>query len=215
MGGASFIGEQASLLDGALQRLKRDEEIRRRAVQRGVAAFAVGVMHVAIVVALLRTQWLPQPRQIRAEEPPLLWLLLPALPGNPEVQHKHREQAEQHSAPATVVLPITRPPPPPEQTETFNPATALGEALACGANSYEYLPRDQRDRCKRMPWHYKFDKFGDIVLDVEARPPEEQQQKETGAEANQRIMNTADPCLAAKVTGTPCIEQTIYGNGPH
>lgn len=214
MSGASFIGEQASVLDAVLLRLKRDEETRRRAMRRTLAAVAVGLMHLAIIVVLLRTQWLPQPRQIRAEQPPLLWLLLPALPGNPVIPHKHRAQAEQQAPPATIVLPITHPPPP-QSTETFNPATALGEALACGANSYEYLSPERRDRCKRMPWHYKFDRYGDIVLDVEARPEEEQQPKETGAEANQRMMNTADPCLAAKMTGTPCIEQTIYGNGPH
>jgi hypothetical protein len=201
-------------LDAVLLRLKRDEEARHRATRRMLAAGAVGLLHVAIILALLRADWLPLSRPIRSEEPKLLWLLLPHAPGTQEVQHKKSERDLEHSAPVTIVLPITPPRPQPQPTESINPATALGQALACGASSYEYLSPAARDKCKHMPWHYKFDKFGNIVLDTQERPPE-QAQRETGAEAQERIMNTADPCLAAKVTGTPCMDQIINGGGRH
>jgi hypothetical protein len=212
--GASFIGESATALDAVLLRLKRDEEARRRATRRFAAAAAVAVMHVAIVIALLRVDWLPaQQRQRRAESPPLLWLILNKPAGEQQVEQKQKEKKELKNAPVTVVLPIVRPPQP---IQNFDAAQALGEALACGASSYEYLTQDARAKCKRQPWHFKYDKDGYIVLDTEAKAPAvAEAQHETGAEAQQRMMNTSDPCQAARITGTPCIDKMIFGSGPH
>lgn len=214
MSGTSFIGESALALDAALLRLKRDEEARRRATRRLVAGAAVAAMHVAIVFALLTVEWLPAQRQRQAESPPLLWLILNKPPGEQQPEQKQKEKKVQQSAPVTVVLPITKPPLP---IQNFDAAQALGEALACGASSYEYLTQEARAKCKRQPWHFKYDKYGYIVLDTDAAkaPAEALEQHETGAEAQQRIMNTSDPCQAAKITGTPCIDKMIFGSGPH
>ena len=116
----------------------------------------------------------------------------------------------QHAAPTAITLPII---PPPVPVETLDPALALGQALACGASSFEYLSPKAQARCKHTPWHYKYDKDGYIVLDATVRPVEPEHNP-TGAEAAQHIMNTEDPCPANVDPNAPCLYRVIHGNAP-
>ena len=143
-------------------------------------------------------------------EAPLLWLLLPKAPGAPKIvpQHSQKELSSE-TPPMIYSLPITLPPSPNAITDF---GLALGQALACGANSFEYLSPQAQARCKRVPWHYTYDRYGTIVLDTQYKPREPEQHKTSGAEALAHERNTADPCLAAKAAGVECIDKIITGN---
>ncbi|MGA7674762.1 MAG: hypothetical protein WCA78_06900 [Rhizomicrobium sp.] len=183
------------------------EDVRKRTLRRGAAAAAVGVLHLLFFFMLIQAEWIPGLHTTPRAEPPLLWLLLPKAPGTPKiVPQRSQKELQSETPPMTYSLPITLPPSP----NAIDPALALGQALACGANSYEYLTPQAQARCKSVPWHYKFARDGTIVLDTQYKPPEP---KPTPAEVMQQERYTADPCLAAKAAGVECADKIIFGNG--
>ncbi len=186
-----------------------DEDARKRAARRAGAAAAAAVFHVLFVILLIESEWFPGLQGRRPAEPPILWLLLPKTAGTPNKLLPHAQKGPEQEVPRFYSLPITLPPP----VNAIDPALALGRALACGANSFEYLTPQGRAQCTLVPWHYKFDRYGTIVLDTQYKPPVPKEPKISGAEALARERNTADPCLAAKSAGTECVDKIIFGNG--
>jgi hypothetical protein len=107
--------------------------------------------------------------------------------------------------PAFHSLPITLPPRP----DAIDLGLALGRALACGANSFEYLTPEGRAGCRHPPWNFTYARDGTIILDTQYKRPEP---KPTPAEVLAHERYTADPCLAAKAAGTECIDKIIFGD---
>lgn len=205
----SFIGEPEGAVAEILERLKRNEAARQRAVIRASAAAAVAVLHLIFIILLLKAEWLFTPTEIiDNKETPLLWLMLPRTNAIKAAnEHKTGEKVYPIFKAVSLPPPVTdvdRP-----NAITLDPALLLGRALACGANSYEYLSREARMLCKHPPWQYKYDRYGDLVLDTRAREPEEEKQRPSDAMAHER--NTAPVCLDPNV---PCAYREIWGNKP-
>jgi len=204
----SYIGESADDLGANFLRLRTHEEVSGRAMRRTLAVIAVALLHVLFVFMLIWAEWIPGVHIRTFHEAPLLWLLLPRPAGEPKTVPTKEGKQESHEPRMTYVVPIT----PPEPSTAINPAYALGQALACGASSFEYLTPEGRARCRRAPWSYKYDKNGVIVLDAAPRPVQEEKPRQSDIQAHER--NTADPCAIARMSGTECIDRVIFGNHP-
>lgn len=193
-------------------RLWASEENRKRNLRRAYAGAAVGVLHVLMVAVLIASQYVPIPMVRVHKIEPLQWLLLQA-PAHPsQTPAKTRSQQPGYVNPE-VVPPILRQQVQEENNAITDLGLALGRSLACGANSYEWLNPKMRAECRRRPWNFTYDRYGTIVLD--ARPRPERQQAEEAprpSDVQARDRNTADPCLIAKQSGTPCIDRTIFGD---
>ncbi|HEY0282666.1 MAG TPA: hypothetical protein VGC27_08590 [Rhizomicrobium sp.] len=205
MADTSFVGESAATLAASLMRLRTDEETRRRALRRGLAAAAVVVLHAAFFYMLLQADWLPAMRTIPPAKAPLLWLLLPKTTGTPKAV---QQQAQKEGAPDRPVmrnLPITLPPRP----DAIDFGLVLGRALACGANSFEYLTPEGRSSCKRTPWNYTYAKDGTIILNTQYQRPEPQP---TPADVLAHERYTAPACPEYIDPNAPCISGIIGGH---
>ena len=209
MADTSSVGESAATLAAFLTHVKDDEDVRRRIWRRSAVAIGVAILHLLFVLVLVKSEWISREHTIQRAMPPLLWLLLPRAPNAPSLSTPKKGKEAPREAPMTFITPVTKQPPP---EEAINPAWALGQALACGASTFEYLTPEARSKCKRPPWHYKYDKDGYIVLDTsqQRRPQEEEKLRPGDIQARER--NTADPCAIAKMSGTECIDKVIYGN---
>jgi hypothetical protein len=186
-------------------RLRTDEDARRRAMRRAVAAVAVAVLHVAFIFLLFHADWIVDLRTRPLTEPPLLWLLLPKAPGAPKVVQLRSQKEGQHERPAFFSLPITLPPSP----NAIDPGLLLGEALACGANSFEYLTPQGRSNCRRPPWNFTYARDGTIILNTQYRRPEP---KPTPAEVLAHERYTAPSCPEYVDPNAPCLSRIIGGH---
>jgi hypothetical protein len=87
----------------------------------------------------------------------------------------------------------------------------IGEFLACGASSFEYLNPAQQARCPRQPWQGLQLPNGNIVLLPAPRAIIQQQQQQfTGAEAMNRQMQTNSGCPI--LLNTPCLQDMFSGD---
>jgi hypothetical protein len=188
-------------------RLRADEDARRRAVRRCAVAAVVAALHAALIFFLIQADWIPGLRPRLPIKAPLLWLLLPKAPGTPKVEQQRSLKETPRVAPVIYSLPITLPPPP--RSDAIDPALALGQALACGANSYEYLTPQGRANCRRPPWTYTYAKDGTIVLNTQYQRPEP---KPTPADVLAHERYTAPSCPEYVDPNAPCISGIIGGH---
>lgn len=203
----SFVSESAAFLAELQSRLHKDDEARQKAARRGAAAMAVALLHVLFLVVLLRSIWVPAPVKLH-EQRPLTWVLLTQPAKAPRVVPINPKKKTENGAVSTFVQPrFIRPP---EENNAIDLGLALGRSLACGANSFEYLTSRQREACLHQPWHFVYDRYGNIVLDAQPRVVEEEKPRPSDLQARQR--NTADPCAIAKMSHTECIDRVIYGD---
>ena len=205
MSDQSYIGETLDDWGAYVARLRTDKETSKRAMRRGIAAVAVAILHVLFFFLLIWAEWIPGLHFTRQQEPPLLWLLLARPAGVQSPVQPRQGKDEEHKPPVTFVPP---PVTPPEQSTAINPAYALGEALACGASSYEYLTPEGRTRCKHAPWAYKYDKQGVIVLDATPRIVQEKP-RISDIQAHER--NTMPVCPKYIDSNAPCLYEVIHG----
>jgi hypothetical protein len=204
----SYIGESADQFGSFIARLRTDEEVSKRAMRRAGSAVAVALLHVAFVFMLIWAEWIPTAHVRPFREAPLLWLLLPRPAGVLKPVQEHLGKEVEHTEHMTVVQPIT----PPEPSNAINPAYALGQALACGASSYEHLSEQGRAKCKGAPWHYKFDRNGVIVLDSASRPVQEDKPRQSDIQAHER--STAPECPKYIDPNAPCLSAILPGQRP-
>jgi hypothetical protein len=185
-----------------------DRELRRKAVTRSVAVVAVALLHVALLYLLVIAESMPVVRKAAAPAEVLL-LLAPAqkpvsvprfINANPEKKRERVEELE----PRPITLPpvVTAPPQAPVDV-----MRALGVELACGASHYEYLNPVERKLCHHAPWKLQ---QRNLALVPQAQP---QPSHMTGAEAAARERAQAPAC--APGLNVPCVDEVIYGKGPH
>ena len=173
-------------------------------MRRGVAAVAVAVLHAAFILFLIQADWIADLRTRPPAEPPLLWLFLPKSPGVPKAAPQRSQKEAPHERPAFFSLPITLPPSP----NAIDPGLLLGQALACGANSFEYLTPVGRLNCRRPPWNFTYTNDGTIILNTQYRRPEP---KPTPAEVLAHERYTAPSCPESVDPNAPCISGIIGG----
>lgn len=208
MADTSFVAESAADLAAFLERIRRDEETRKRAWRRLAAAAGVAVLHVAFIFMLLKAELIPGLRIAPSAQSPLLWIVLQHPPGAEKVSPETKPKTTLQTAPPIIVRAIFAPPSPNAITDY---GLVLGRALACGANSFEYLTPWEQARCRRVPWHFKYDRYGYIVLEASPRPVEERQ-RASDIQAHER--NTQPVCPTYIDPNAPCLSNIIHGGGP-
>jgi hypothetical protein len=198
----SFVGETAVMPAEFIARLKVQDDLRKRTVRRSLAGVAVAVLHVLFILVLLASEWVPAVRPKVHRPIPLTWLLLPPEPAKvPRVTPiSPRKEAPAWTAPTYVLPRVIRPP---EENNQIDLGLALGRSLACGANSFEYLTPQQRAACKRQPWHFVYDRYGNIILDAVPRVAEEPKPRPSDIQAHER--NTAPDCPKYIDPNAPCL----------
>ena len=115
--------------------------------------------------------------------------------------------------PTITTAPVVVTPPEPPMIQPETPADilkAIGQALACGANSFEYLTQGQRDHCPHEPWIAKKLPNGTIVLDAPTRQPEQAEIHLNGADQMRHDMMTGPACPVLQQA--PCLHDVITGN---
>ncbi|MDE2184569.1 MAG: hypothetical protein KGJ78_16235 [Alphaproteobacteria bacterium] len=200
---------EAPLLAGFQARLKAEDDARKRAMRRGYAAAGVAFLHFVFLFVLIKSEWMPAKPKVHPQEA-LTWLELqpPAAKRQAITPVNPRNTVPQWASPAIELPRILKKP---EENNAIDLGLALGQSLACGANSFEYLTPAQRMACKHQPWHFVYDKDGYIVLDASPRPEIAQERpRPSDVQAHER--NTADPCLIAKQSGTECIDKMLFGD---
>lgn len=99
--------------------------------------------------------------------------------------------------------------------QTYTPPSgviSLGQALfVCRPENWRDLSEEQRADCtKRAGTVYAGMKDG-LPIYIKPKGPEWEGLRNSDLRARER--NTADPCMAAKQTGTECIHTVIHGKG--
>jgi hypothetical protein len=187
-----------------------EEEPPRRAWSRTLSWLLVVLVHLVFMGMLTFSVSLPRFRPHSALE---TILLLPSLNGRnaPEV-HMLRPQAPSQAPPEIITAPITLPKPPPPENQA-KPATpgdvlkAVGEALSCGAGSFENLTQAERNRCRHEPWHGGKAPNGSILVLAPSMPKlaaPEPQFRLSGADAQRRAIETA-PTGCPVMLNVPCL----------
>ena len=190
-------------------RLKAEDDRRRRNVRRAAASVAVAVLHVIFLLVLIASEWVPTTHS-KQQVIPLSWVLLPPEPAKvPRITPvTPNKKAPAWASPSFILPRIIRPP---EQNNQIDLGLALGRSLACGANSFEYLTSQQRAACLRQPWHFVYDRYGDIVLDANPRVVEQPKPRPSDIQAHER--NTAPSCPKYIDPNAPCLSD-ITGMKP-
>jgi hypothetical protein len=185
-----------------------DKEVRRKAVTRTVASVAVALLHVALFALFIVAERMPPIRKAAVPQEVTLILTQVQKPAalqriinaNPE---KKRERVEEFEPRPITLPPIVAPVRPPVDV-----MRALGVELACGASHYEYLNPVERKLCPHAPWTLPTERSFALVPTPQPEPGHM-----TGAEAAARARAQAPPC--APGTNVPCVDEIIYGKGPH
>jgi hypothetical protein len=206
----SIAGESATFLAELEARWRYQDLARRRASRRLAAAAGVVVFHALFVTLLIFSEWFPLDTIERIDRRPLLWVLLPEASKIPKVTPPKPKLGTSGDAAATFVKPdvVQRQQ---EESNAINLGLAIGRSLACGANSYEYLSSKQRLACHHQPWLFIYDRYGNIVLYTNQRPPEEEE-KLRPSDIQARERNTAPRCPTNADPNAPCLSDVINGS---
>lgn len=168
--------------------------MRRRLVSIAVVA----LLHVAIFAVLLRAIVVTPSERPNQVAPEMILSLLPPLP---ERTSRAPHQGVERRG-VTAFPDVTRSP--------FVTATpqgmGLGQAMfGCRPEDLATLPREEQEKCARQTG-FGYKAFADAPLKF---PPHVD--KITPLEYEARVRNAVDRCMAAKITGTECIDEIIFG----
>lgn len=170
--------------------------------QRMTGALLVAGLHVLLVAGLLAINFAEGIRRVAppAEER-IVMLNLPRaqLPTKSTAAQKGAERRGETVIPSDL------------KGDYFVPdgkAAALGMALfRCTPEHVKDLSPEEREKCARMGG-FNLTAFMNAPKHLDP-PPE----KLRNSDIRARERNTADPCMAAKATGTDCIHEVLYGKG--
>jgi hypothetical protein len=196
----------------------RSSEERRRLLIRDTVAWAIVVLiHIVALSSLvisLRQNYERLGRRSGVETILDLTLLHrnnapPLALIQPDIQN---EKDKDISAKPLTIIPeppvIAIAPPAPSVGDLLG---AVGQFLACGASSFEYLNPAQQARCPRQPWQGVQLPNGIIVLNPLPQPLIQTAQPSfTGAEALNRQMRQNSGCPI--MINMPCLQDMFTGN---
>jgi hypothetical protein len=182
---------------------------RRRNIRRGLAAAAVAVVHVLALLLIIAGNQVPFIKRIQETIPEAIaWIPMPKKvvnPPKPTLEHPEILLPE-----PIITAPITVPPlhmhpslPAPPDTGGL---VGVGRSLACGAGSYENLPPNMREACRRQPWAWVKKPDGTIVLAAPPKPLD----VPTTADIMRHEQETAPPCPVLQ--NVPCLGRVIHGD---
>jgi hypothetical protein len=196
--------------------LPSEEERRRIIVRDGVAMVLVALIHLLMFLALVIS--LQQARQ--GHRGPIEQFLDLSLLRQPRATPLNLSKPEDNEDNDISAKPLTViPPKPPVLEQQPTPPAAqpgdilnsIGRAIACGAGDFEYLTRQQQERCLREPWQGVQLPNGAIVLLGPPRLAAPGPLQLSGAEALQRQSQTAPNCPI--MVNTPCLADMFNGGG--
>jgi hypothetical protein len=198
--------------------LPSDEERRRILVRDGLAILLVALIHILIFLGLVIS--LEQARERQGRRGPIEQFLDLSLLRQPRAtplnltQPQDNEQNDVSAKPLTVITP--KPPvlelqPPPSTVQPGDILGSVGRAIACGAGNFEYLTKQQQERCLHEPWQGVQLPNGTIVLLAPPREAAPGPLQMTGAEALRRQSQTAPNCPI--MLAGPCLADMFNGGG--
>jgi len=180
---------------------------RRRNIRRGLAAAAVAVVHVLALLLIMVGNEVPLIKRIQETIPEAItWIPMPkkvVQPPRPTLENPEVVAPE-----IIITAPITIPP---IRTRPLEPPASeglegVGRSLACGAGSYENLPPNMREQCRRQPWAWVKRPDGTIVLAAPPKPVE----MPTAADVMRHEQQTAPPCPVLQ--NVPCLGKVMHGD---
>jgi hypothetical protein len=189
--------------------LHAEEAERQRNLRRAIASAAVVVLHVLLIILLIVSNRVAVVQRVRETVPEAIWILFPQ-PPKPKTKVEQPQPAEQETPQLTA--PITNVPPThtqPEAQPQSGDLEGVGRSLACGASSYEKLPPNMREQCRRHPWAFIKKPDGTIVLDA---PKPDAIPSFSGADINRHQSQTAPPC--PPLINVPCLSNVLPDRDP-
>jgi hypothetical protein len=91
-------------------------------------------------------------------------------------------------------------------------ALSLGEALfGCRPENLRDLTKEQQEKCAKLSHGRMVAMEDGLPIYIKPEGPEWEGLRNSDLRARER--NTADPCLTAKLTGTECIHEILFGKG--
>ena len=186
---------------------------RRGRLTQTVSWVLVALVHFVLLSMFILSEILPKD-DTRKPLPIETMFLLSMLPNTPAPPVKIiKPEVPNATAPIITTAPVVVTPPEPPMIQPETPADilrAIGQALACGANSFEYLTQGQRDHCPHEPWIPKKLPNGTIVLDAPPKTAEQPTVHITGAEQMRKDLQTGPACPILQQA--PCLHDVITGN---
>ena len=192
-------------------RFRADEVAVVRARRRSLAVAGVITLHVLFVWLLILAQYIPLEVLSRPKLERLTWLTLSLPAQAPRVVPTPRLERDTDSAVNPYLVPKIIKPHEEENNAITDFGLALGRSLACGANSFEYLNNKMRGECRRKPWQFVYDRYGNIILDPQGRTPQEQEETLRPSDVQAHERNTAPRCPQNVDPNAPCLSAIIGG----
>jgi hypothetical protein len=167
------------------------------------SALLVVALHVPLIIGLITMNLAPGVRRLIAEPKTEVVLPLPPLPQKSTAPVKGPER----NGSGSVVSPATSP-----YFSLPASAAALGDMLfGCTPENLRNLSREQQEKCLKLSggWYVALKE----ALPLYVKPPGPEWEGLRNSDIRARERNTADPCMAAKATGTECIHEVLFGKG--
>ncbi len=162
------------------------------------------LLHGLIVAALLRAVVLQTLPQKSGSQTTLVLLPLPEQPQKAAAAKVHGG-----SAPGAISAPL------PQFVSPHDPspqALSIGEALfGCRPENLRDLTKEQQEKCLTFSNNRYMAMRDGLPLYIHPPGPAWEGLRNSDLRARER--NTADPCMAAKATGTECIHDIVRGKG--
>jgi hypothetical protein len=192
------------------------EERRRRLVRDAFSWAVVAIIHVVFFLTLVFSlQQVRQRGSSRTAIETILDLSLMHRNNAPEVTLIRPDQEKSNdrdisAKPLTVIPPMPvipeLEPAAPTKGDILN---MVGQFLACGASSFEYLNSAQQIRCQRQPWQAVMLPNGSLVLNALPQVIIQTQPQFAGADALGRQMRTGSGC--SMMVNMPCLDDLFSG----
>lgn len=211
MADTSLVGESATLMAELQARLSAGEAAAKRARRRSVAVAGVVLLHILFVWLLVIAQFVPIETFKRPKLEQLTWINLTQPAQAPRVVPTPREKKDEQTAVNPYLVPKVIRPKEEENNAITDLGYALGRSLACGANSFEYLNSKMRTECRRKPWQFVYDRYGNIILDPQGRTPQEREETLRPSDVQAHERNTAPRCPKNVDPNAPCLAD-IFGH---
>jgi hypothetical protein len=173
----------------------------------------VALVHVFLITLFVMSEILPQD-ETHKTMPIETMFLLSMLPNTHAPAVKIiKPEVPDATAPIITTAPLVvvpREEPPMIQPEAPEDVLrSIGEELACGANSFEYLTQAQRNHCPHQPWLGKKLPNGTIVLDTPPKPADDSTLHMSGAEQLRHDLQTGPACPILQQA--PCLHDAVTG----